>query len=144
MTVLFPMNLTVSFFISGHLRESKQITTPCAIGRSSQANWFLTHPMLSRKHCTLFEKEEELYLRDDGSLNGVQFKGEPVIEPVRLQFGDEFTVGRNLKFRVSAPIEKEPGTDRHEFAGRTTVVYTKDEMDSRQSTVMSEEPADQE
>ena len=138
------MNLTVSFFISGHLRESKQITTPCTIGRSSQADWFVTHPMISRKHCTLFDKGEELYLRDEGSLNGVQFKGEPINESIRLQFGDEFTVGRDLKFRVSAPVEKELGTDRHDFSRQTTVVYTKDDMDSRQSTVMTEEQEAQE
>lgn len=133
------MNLTASFFINGHLRESKQLSTPCTIGRSSQADWFLTHPMLSRKHCTLFDKEGQLYLCDDGSLNGIRFKGIPVKEPVRLQFGDEFTVGNDLKFLVSAPTESEPGTDRLELSGQTTVVYTKDELDSRKSTVMSEE-----
>ena len=133
------MNLTVSFFINGHIRESKQVTTPCTIGRSSQADWFLTHPMLSRKHCSLFDKEGKLYLCDEGSLNGVQFKGMPVKEPVRLQVEDEFSVGLDLKFRVSAPAEEDPVTDKVEFAGQTTVVYFRDDMDSRQSTLMVKE-----
>ena len=134
------MNLTVSFFIHGHLRESKQITTPCTIGRSSQSGWVLTHPFLSRKHCILFDKDEKLYLNDEDSLNGTQFKGMPVEEPVQLQLGDEFTVGRDLKFRISAPLDGEIGTDRHDFAGQTTIVYTEEELQSHQSTVMPEEP----
>ena len=133
------MNLTVSFFVNGYLRESKQAVTPCTIGRSSQSDWVMTHPFLSRKHCTLFEKEEKLYLCDEGSLNGTLFQGMPVKEPVQLQFGDEFTVGRDLKFRVSAPIDKETGTDRHDFAGQTTITVVEDGLKSNQSTVVSEE-----
>jgi len=135
------MNLTVSFFINGHLRETKQITTPCTIGRSSWADWVLTHPMLSRNHCILSDKGEELYLSDAGSLNGTKFKGIPVTEPVRLQFGDEFMVGDDLKFQVLAPIESGLGTDKLEIAGQTTVVYTLDELMSHQSTLLVENPA---
>ena len=135
------MNLTISFFINGHLRESKQIVTPCIIGRSSQSGWVLTHPFLSRKHCVLFDKDEKLYLNDENSLNGTLFKGMPVKEPVRLQLGDEFMVGSDLKFRISASVDKETGTDRHDFAGQTTITATEDELKSHQSTVMSEEPA---
>jgi len=138
------MNLTISFFINGHIRETKQIATPCTIGRSRQANWVLLHPMLSRKHCILFDKGEELYLCDDGSLNGIHFKGLPVKEPVRLQFGDEFTVGHDLTFRVSEPVEQELGTDRIEHSHQTTVVFLQGGMDSHQSTVLSEESADRE
>jgi len=133
------MNLTVSFFINGHLRETKQVTTPCTIGRSSQANWILTHPMLSRNHCILFDKDGELYLCDDSSLNGTHFKGVHVNTPARLQFGDEFTVGHDLKFRVSAPIEREQRTDRIELAEQTTAIFAKNELTSHQSTVLSEE-----
>ena len=133
------MNLTVSFFINGHLREAKQITTPCAIGRGGQSNWVLGHPMLSRKHCILFDKEGELYLCDDGSLNGTRFKGVPAKQPVRLQFGDEFTVGNDLKFRVSAPAEKEQKANRIEHAERTTTVFAKNEFPSQLSTVLAKE-----
>jgi len=135
------MNLTVTFFINGHIRETKQITTPCTIGRSSWADWVLTHPMLSRKHCILFDKDDELYLNDAGSLNGTKFKGMLVKEPVRLQFGDEFTVGDDLKFQVQDPSASEWGTDKLEVAGQTTVVYTHDELASHQSTVFVEDPA---
>ena len=131
------MNLTVSFFISGHLREAKQITTPCTIGRSNQADWVLSHPMLSRIHCVLSDKEGELYLSDAGSLNGTLFKGTLVEEPVRLQFGDEFTVGDDLNFLVQPPFESGRDTGKLEGAGQTTVVYALDELISHQSTLLT-------
>ena len=132
------MKLTVSFFVNRHLRETKQITTPCTIGRSSHADWVLTHPMLSRQHCILFDKGEELFLCDNGSLNGIHFKGIPVTDPVRLQFGDEFMVGHDLTFCVSAPIDHEHGTKRGMCAEQTTAVFTKDDFPSHQSTLMAE------
>ena len=134
------MNLTVSFFISGHLRETKQIMTPCSVGRSSQSSWVLGHPMLSRNHYVLFDQDEKLYLRDEGSLNGTRFKGVPVKEPVRLQFGDEFTVGDNLIFRVSAPTEKKHHTDTLDSAEQTTDVHhVKGAFASQQSTLLTKE-----
>jgi len=107
------MHLTVSFSINGHVRESKLVSTPCIIGRGSQADMIIMHPMLSRKHCTLFEKDGELYVMDEDSLNGVWYKGEPISEPVRLQWGDEFSVGLDLLFLVSAAVPEETEvTDR--------------------------------
>jgi len=136
------MNLTISFFINGHLRETKQITTPCTIGRDGQSDWVLWHPMLSRNHCVLFDKEDELYLVDKGSLNGTHFQGVPAEKPVRLQLGDDFTVGgSNLTFHISAPVEKDIQTDGVEFAEKTTTVFTKDESATQQSTVLLKDPS---
>ena len=133
------MNLTLSFFINGHLRETKQITTPCTIGRSSRSDWVLTHPMLSRNHCVLSDKGEELYLSDVGSLNGTLFEGALVEKPVRLQYGDEFLVGDDLKFLVQPPTESEQGTGKLEVAGQTTVIFAHDVLSSHHSTVFSGE-----
>jgi len=140
------MNLTVSFFVGEHLREMKQVTTPCTIGRSSRANWVLTHPMLSRSHCILYDKNEELYLCDDGSLNGTYYKGIPVKEPVRLQCGDEFAVGRghNLKFCVSILAAKNPETKRMDYAHQTTTIDSQNDLDSGQSTILTSHSAAQE
>ena len=135
------MNLAVSFFIAGHLQEMRQIATPCTIGRSSRANWVLTHPMLSRNHCILYDEGGELYLCDNDSLNGTQYRGTLVKEPVRLRFGDEFIVGSDMKFLVDTPIEKEPGADRLGIARQTTVASPLKGFDFRQSTTFSENPA---
>ena len=135
------MNLTVSFFIDGHIRETRQISTPCTIGRNIQSGWVLMHPTLSRHHCILFDKEGEIYLCDDGSLNGTRFRGSLATQPVRLQFGDEFTVGKDLTFRISAPIDQAPTTERLEFTGQTTIIFTQEELESHQSTLLSQNPA---
>jgi pSer/pThr/pTyr-binding forkhead associated (FHA) protein len=90
--------------------------------------------MLSRKHCVLSDKGEELYLSDSGSLNGTRFKGVLVEEPVRLQYGDEFTLGNDLTFLVQPPIESERDTIPLKAAGQTTVVFP-DATDSQLSTM---------
>ena len=139
------MDLTASFFINGHLRETKQIATPCTIGRSNQSSWVLGHPMLSRNHCVLFDRDEELYLCDEGSLNGTYVNGVFAAEPIQLQLGDEFTVGDNLKFRVFAPlIEKGEGTDTMALTEQTTAVFAKNAFTSQQSTILAKESEDQE
>ncbi len=43
---------------------------PTTIGRSSEAKVKLPHPLVSRKHCELFERDGQLIVRDLGSLNG--------------------------------------------------------------------------
>ena len=136
------MDVSVSIFVNRHLRETKQIRTPCTVGRSGRSDWVLGHPTLSRNHCILFDKDGELYLRDNGSLNGTCFNGISASEPVRLQFGDQFTVGRSLLFQVSPVIEKPPKEDTM-GAELPTDVFAVDEFPSRQSTVMSKEPTDQ-
>jgi pSer/pThr/pTyr-binding forkhead associated (FHA) protein len=138
------MNLTVSFFIGGHLRETRQVETPCTIGRSSQSIWVVEHPMLSRHHCILFEREEDLYLCDEGSLNGTVVKGIPVQGPVRLQFGDEFTVGKDLKFRVSAPMNEQPMTEKMDLTEQSTAVLVKKKSTSQQSTIIFKESSSHE
>jgi len=133
------MNLTVSFFISGYLRESRQITTPCTIGRGGQSDWVLGHPMLSRKHCTLFDEEGELYICDNGSLNGTCHNGVSAKKPLRLRFGDGFTVGDCLRFLVTAPAEEEQGTATMELAEKSTIVIERGEFPSHLSTVLAKD-----
>ena len=47
-----------------------QLKLPTTIGRSSEAKVKLPHPLVSRKHCELFERDGQLIVRDLGSLNG--------------------------------------------------------------------------
>jgi predicted component of type VI protein secretion system len=120
------MELTVSFFINGHLRERKRITTPCTIGRSKDVNWMLAHPVLSRIHCELYEEGGELYLRDNASLNGTFFRGSAVEQPVRLSLGDQFAVGSELMFQVLESIPEE--TLPRELAEQPTAGFTEEEL----------------
>jgi len=72
---------------------------PTIIGRSREAGLTIAHPMVSRKHCELFESDGMLRIRDLGSLNGT-FIGERQIIEAPLRPNDEFTVGP-LTFRVA-------------------------------------------
>jgi pSer/pThr/pTyr-binding forkhead associated (FHA) protein len=67
---------------------------PAVVGRSRTTDVTLPHPLVSRRHCELFEVDGLLMLRDLGSLNGT-FLGETRLadEPTPLRPGDHFTVG---------------------------------------------------
>jgi predicted component of type VI protein secretion system len=73
---------------------------PTVIGRSREAGLTIAHPMVSRRHCELFEANGALHLRDLGSLNGTFVGTQPVTEAV-LRLHDVFTVGP-LTFRVDS------------------------------------------
>jgi len=70
---------------------------PTIIGRSREAELTIAHPMISRQHCQIFEKDGLLWIRDMGSLNGTVVQGQRVKESP-LPPDREFTVGP-LTFR---------------------------------------------
>ena len=72
---------------------------PTIIGRSREADLTVAHPMVSRKHCELYEVDGLLTVRDLGSLNGTIVGGERITGPAPLPPDAEFTVGP-LTFRV--------------------------------------------
>lgn len=66
-----------------------QLKLPTTIGRSREAKLKLPHPLVSRKHCEVFEKEGQLFVRDLGSLNGTyvdnhKIESEHVLAPDHL------------------------------------------------------------
>jgi predicted component of type VI protein secretion system len=74
------------------------LTLPTTIGRGRDAKLTIAHPMVSRKHCQLFEKDGLLMIRDLGSLNGTMIAGQRIKE-APLPPDAEFTVGP-LTFRA--------------------------------------------
>ncbi|GHT11964.1 hypothetical protein FACS1894170_06210 [Planctomycetales bacterium] len=123
------MDGVISFYINGHLRESRKWSTPLTIGRSNDADFVLVHPLLSRNHCTLYEQDGELYLKDNNSLNGTTVLGADITAPVRLMFGDVFSVGSDLTFLVSAldSVDAVPA----ELTEYKTVSFTEEEIRSK-------------
>ncbi len=72
---------------------------PTIIGRSKQATLTLPHPLVSRNHCELFERDSQLWVKDLASLNGtfidnIRLEGEQILEPKQL-----LTIG-NVTFRA--------------------------------------------
>jgi CheY-like chemotaxis protein len=61
---------------------------PCIVGRHPECNVWLTAPFISRRHCALFEREGQVWVRDLGSRNGTFLNGKPVHEDQPLRDGD--------------------------------------------------------
>ncbi len=66
-----------------------QLQLPTTIGRSREAKVKLPHPLVSRKHCEVFERDGQLFVRDLGSLNGTyvdsqKIESEQALEPNHL------------------------------------------------------------
>ena len=78
---------------------------PSVIGRSREAGLTIAHPMVSRRHCEVFEADGLLMIRDLGSLNGTLVAGQRIKESP-LPPDSEFTVGP-LTFRTLYECERD-------------------------------------
>jgi pSer/pThr/pTyr-binding forkhead associated (FHA) protein len=156
------MKLNISISAGGVFKGSKQVTTPCIVGRSKEADLAVAHPVMSRKHCELFEKEGDLYLRDNSSLNGTIYKGGYVENPISLTTDDEFMVGE-LTFKITilesslsetqeeiAIVEESPIAISLEPTNNATVLDSPDSdsnmvtiLDSPQNSPNSPTPVDE-
>lgn len=86
-----------------------KLKLPAIIGRGREATLTLPHPLVSRKHCEIFESRGYLFVRDMGSLNGTFINNERITEAV-LQPGDLLTLG-TVTFRAvyTPPASGPPG-----------------------------------
>ena len=78
--------------------EEISLQLPATVGRSRDATINLSHPLVSRQHCELFEANGCLMVRDLDSLNGT-FVGSQRISESVLRPGDLLTVG-TVTFRA--------------------------------------------
>lgn len=69
------------------------------IGRSSECDVVLSHPLISRRHALLSTRGDRCAIRDLDSANGVTVNGRRVSTAV-LQPGDELTFGEALNAAV--------------------------------------------
>jgi pSer/pThr/pTyr-binding forkhead associated (FHA) protein len=83
---------------------------PATIGRSGEASLRLPTTAVSRKHCEMFEKDGELFVRDLGSRNGTKVNKEKIDDDHALQTGDLMTVGP-VTFQVFCPEKKQDAAD---------------------------------
>ena len=92
--------LNVKLVVIGGAPEGDEFLPqlPCVLGRSKAASIPLPHPLISRKHCELFENDGQLRVRDLGSTNGT-FVGSQRIEECEIQDGELLTIG-TVTFRA--------------------------------------------
>jgi len=84
-------------------KGSVALKLPTIIGRSRKASLKIAHPMISRRHCELFEADGLLMVRDLDSLNGTVIDGRRV-KQAPLPPEGEFSIGP-LTFRAEYEYE---------------------------------------
>ncbi|HEY1785763.1 MAG TPA: FHA domain-containing protein [Pirellulales bacterium] len=72
---------------------------PTVVGRSRTADLPLANPLVSRKHCEIFEADGQLMVRDLGSLNGTFIGKTRIEEPSAMPPGTLLTIGA-ITFRA--------------------------------------------
>ncbi len=72
---------------------------PTVIGRGRDVTLTLPHPLVSRRHTELFEKDGYLYVKDLGSLNGTYVNNRKIEAEHRLAPNQLLTLG-NVTFRA--------------------------------------------
>lgn len=83
---------------------------PTVIGRGHDAGLRLSHPLISRRHCEISEKDGLLYVRDLGSLNGTFIADNRVSEAV-LRPDELMTIGPVILRAVYKDVHAEPSSD---------------------------------
>jgi pSer/pThr/pTyr-binding forkhead associated (FHA) protein len=97
-----------------------KLRLPAILGRGREATLTVPHPLISRQHCEIFERDGFLVVRDLGSLNGT-FIGEERVSEAVLHDGELLTIG-TVTFRavygedpnLSAPVRTKV-TDETDF-----------------------------
>ena len=83
---------------------------PTIIGRAREATLTLPHPLVSRQHCEIFEKNGRLYVKDLSSLNGTYLNNER-IDGVQPFNPDQLLTLGNVTFRAVYELAENKETD---------------------------------
>lgn len=110
--------LKAKLIVVGGDAKAKEVNLklPCVIGRGREATLMLPHPLVSRQHTEIFEKDGKLFVKDLGSLNGTflnnnRLESEQPLEPNQL-----LTLG-NVTFRAVYEVGDEISDAVNETAG---------------------------
>jgi predicted component of type VI protein secretion system len=77
---------------------------PSVLGRAPECDYQIPNPLVSRRHCYFFERDDEIVMRDLGSRNGTHINGESVVGEKPVRDGDRIDIGYlPFKVHVSRP-----------------------------------------
>ncbi|MCA8986812.1 MAG: FHA domain-containing protein [Planctomycetaceae bacterium] len=106
--------MKVSFQILTGRHQGKLLTLPSpvvTVGRDPNAEIRVNSTEVSRHHCEIHVRENEVFVKDLGSRNGTFVNGESIFEEVQLKPGDTLHVG-SMVFELMGkkkPAVKSPG-----------------------------------
>lgn len=79
--------------VEGHATKDEiEVRLPLMIGREQGAGLMVAHPLISRQHCVITQRDDQLHIKDFNSANGTYVNGKRVSESV-LKPGDKLSVG---------------------------------------------------
>src|ERR1044071_8276424 len=84
-----------------------KLKLPSTIGRGRGTSILLPHPLVSRKHCELYEADGRLMVRDLGSLNGTFVNNQKITESA-VEPGELLTIGTVTFRAVYEPGDASP------------------------------------
>ncbi len=117
--------LDVKLVVIGGATENDEIKLelPAIVGRARDTTIPLPHPLVSRRHCELFERDGRLIVRDLGSTNGT-FVGSERITESDLEHEQLLTIG-TVTFRAF-------------FAGLSEAILAHDDPESPSQAAINE------
>jgi len=89
--------------VAYHLNATEHV-----MGRTEGAMLFAEDPLMSPRHATFFYKDNKLFVRDEGSVNGVFIR---IRTPVTVDSGATFLVGEQLLQVEAVPLDLAPQPD---------------------------------
>lgn len=70
-----------------------KLKLPMTVGRNKEAGLTISHPMVSRLHCQIYEVDGALVIRDNNSANGSYLNNERIDQETAIKPGDRLTIG---------------------------------------------------
>jgi len=84
-----------------------------SIGRSSDSDITISDPLLSRKHSTIFRRDNEYFVKDNESKNGTYLNNNRVTEERPLKHNDVIKIGQTtLQFLAEVEERREKKRDK--------------------------------
>jgi len=115
---------------------------PAIVGRGSTVAVSIDHPVVSRRHCEIFEAGGVVKIRDLGSTNGTSVHGRKVAEAV-LRPGDRFTIGSfTFVVEYECPAGATGGETRGRPAGDAAPASGRDKRSVAEEPPQGEESPD--
>jgi pSer/pThr/pTyr-binding forkhead associated (FHA) protein len=126
--------------VKGKATKAKiPLKLPTVIGRSRKADLTVAHPMVSRKHCEVFEADGLLMVRDLESLNGTVVSGQR-IKQSPLPPDAELTVGPltfRAQYKYAGDLSKLPAA----VLAESSAAASPEDAEGEEDDLIVDEPA---
>lgn len=91
----------IDVYVNGEKINIHTLAPETKIGRDpSQSDIVISELIVSKLHCTIFKKEEEYFVKDNGSTNGVYVENQLLQGERQLMNGDEFLLGKKGTVKI--------------------------------------------